>query len=249
MPPKLDLVKQKLAEALEAGKGEDTPYAVPGLWRDFASVPDRRSVNPYRFFLNSITWIEQQPQEPLIAGAEGGEWSRHAVIYNILVRAATGFDHDGDGEVMLDAIGNGWMETGTFLKTIALLPYIKQVGFNTVHLLPITTIGQDGHKGTLGSPYAIQNPYRIDPRLAEPALGLGAETEFAAFVEAAHHLGLRVVVEFVFRTASKDADWAAETFPTASRARKKRAPTARPSLGMRSWRASRNSPPTGGTAT
>jgi starch synthase (maltosyl-transferring) len=210
MPPKLDLVKQKLAEALEAGKGEDTPYAVPGLWRDFASVPDRRSVNPYRFFLNSITWIEQQPQEPLIAGAEGGEWSRHAVIYNILVRAATGFDHDGDGEVMLDAIGNGWMETGTFLKTIALLPYIKQVGFNTVHLLPITTIGQDGHKGTLGSPYAIQNPYRIDPRLAEPALGLGAETEFAAFVEAAHHLGLRVVVEFVFRTASKDADWAAE---------------------------------------
>ena len=42
------------------------------------------------------------------------------------------------------------------------------------------------------------------------ALGLGAEAEFAGFVEAAHHLGLRVVLEFVFRTAAKDAVWASE---------------------------------------
>ncbi len=41
-------------------------------------------------------------------------------------------------------------------------------------------------------------------------MGLGADGEFAAFVEAAHHLGLRVVVEFVFRTAAKDSVWAAE---------------------------------------
>jgi hypothetical protein len=222
----LDRVKQKLTQALEAGKGADVAYAVPGLWLDPAGSPARRLVNPYRFFLDNITWIESQPQESLLAGpstadgtsahgtsalrASAGEWSRHAVIYNILVRAATGFDHDGDGKVSLAPIGDGWMETGTFRKTIALLPTVKQLGFNTVHLLPITAIGQDGHKGALGSPYAIQNPYRIDPRLAEPVLGLDVETGFAAFVEAAHHLGLRVVVEFVFRTASKDADWAAE---------------------------------------
>jgi starch synthase (maltosyl-transferring) len=208
--PTLNLIRQKLTQALDAGKGEDTPYAVPGLWLDPDGAPARRSVNPYRFLLNSLEWIEGQPQEPLIAGAEHGEWSQHAAIYNVLVRAATGFDHDGDGRLGIDPIGDGWMETGTFLKTIALLPFIKQLGFNTVHLLPITAIGQDGNKGTLGSPYAIRNPYHIDPRLAEPALGLDAETEFAAFVEAAHHLDLRVVVEFVFRTASKDADWAAE---------------------------------------
>ncbi|MBN1813489.1 MAG: alpha-amylase [Anaerolineae bacterium] len=208
--PTLNLVKQKLTQALAAGKGEGISYAVPGLWLDPGGAPARRSINPYRFLLSSIEWIEGRPQEPLIAGAEHGEWSRHAVIYNVLVHAATGFDHDGDGKVSLDPVGDGWMETGTFLKTIALLPTVKRLGFNTVHLLPITTIGQDGNKGTLGSPYAIRNPYRIDPRLAEPALGLDVETEFAAFVDAAHHLGLRVVVEFVFRTASKDADWAAE---------------------------------------
>jgi hypothetical protein len=216
MPLKLNLVKQRLTQAarsqkrVEAGKGEDTSYAIPGLWRDPDGAPARCSVNPYRFFLDSIEWIEDQPHGPLIVGAEHGEWSQQAVIYNVLVHAATGFDHDGDGEISIDPTSDDWMETGTFLKTVALLPFIKQLGFNTVHLLPITAIGQDGHKGTLGSPYAIQNPCRIDPRLAEPALGLDAETEFAAFVEAAHHLGLRVVVEFVFRTASKDADWAAE---------------------------------------
>jgi len=206
----LDLVKRKLAQALEQDGGEHTPYAVPGLWLEPDGQPGRRFVNPYRFFLDRIAWIEAQTPEPLVSGAGGGEWSRNAVIYNVLVRATTGFDHDDDGLVGLDPIGDGWMETGTFLKSIALLPYVKDLGFNTVHLLPITAIGTHGHKGTLGSIYAIQNPYRLDPRLSEPVLGLDVDTECAAFVEAAHHLGLRVVVEFAFRTGSRDADWAAE---------------------------------------
>ncbi len=210
MPTALERITQRLTQALDAGRDKASPYFVPGLWLDPDGPPARRSINPYRFFLDRIEWIEAQPQEPLVAGEGNGEWSKHAVIYNLFTRAATGFDHNSDGSVSLTPIGEGWMETGTFLKSIALLPYIKRLGFNTVHLLPITAIGRDGHKGTLGSPYAIRDPYRLDPRLAEPALELDAETEFAAFVEAAHHLGLRVVVEFVFRTASKDADWAAE---------------------------------------
>jgi hypothetical protein len=210
MAAALQYIKQRLSKAIQTGKGEDVPYAVPGLWADPAGSPGRRCVNPHRFFLDRIQWITAQPEIPLIQGERGGEWTPQATVYNLFVRAAAGFDHDGDGRISLDPIGEGWRETGTFLKSIALLPYIKHLGINTVHLLPITTIGQDGNKGTLGSPYAIQNPYRIDARLAEPVLGLDADTEFTAFVEAAHHLGLRVVVEFVFRTASKDADWAAE---------------------------------------
>jgi glycosidase len=210
MPPALDRIKQILSQELAAGKGEDVAYTVPGLWSDPDSPPTRQPVNPCRFFLDRIEWINTQPETTLIQGESNGEWSPGAVIYNLFVRAAAAFDHDNDGQVGLAPIGDGWMETGTFLKSIALLPYIKDMGFNTVHLLPITAIGQDGNKGTLGSPYAIRNPYRIDPRLAEPVLGLDADTEFSAFVEAAHHLGLRVVVEFVFRTASKDTDWAAE---------------------------------------
>jgi glycosidase len=84
------------------------------------------------------------------------------------------------------------------------------MGFNTIHLLPITSIGSDGNKGTLGSPYAIKNPYELDRRLAEPCLELDVNAQFEAFVEAAHRFGMRVVVEFVFRTASKDSDWIRE---------------------------------------
>jgi glycosidase len=210
MTEALDLVKQRLINGVEAGKGRDLAYAVPTLWIGPNRSPQRRLVNPYRFYLDRINWIQAQPQEPLISGKPCGEWTKRALIYNTLIRATTGYDHDEDGEVSLDPIGDGWMETGTFLKTIATLPLVKRMGFNTIHLLPVTTIGKDGHKGTLGSVYAIQNPYRVDPRLCEPALGLKPEDEFAALIEAAHHLGLRVVVEFVFRTASKDADWVVE---------------------------------------
>ena len=210
MTEALDLVKQRLVDGVETGKGGELTYAVPDLWINPDHLSQPRLINPYHFYLDRINWIEDQPPEPLIGGTSGGEWTKEAVIYNTLVRATTGYDHDEDNEVGLDPIGDGWMETGTFLKTIATLPMVKRMGFNVIHLLPVTTIGEDGRKGTLGSVYAIQNPYRLDPRLSEPALGLEPEDEFAALIEAAHHLGMRVVVEFVFRTASKDADWVAE---------------------------------------
>ena len=133
------------------------------------------------------------------------------MIYNVCVRThGAAFDHNGNGELDLPVNSEGFRETGTFLKAMAMLPYIKRLGANTVHLLPITSIGHDGNKGTLGSPYAIRNPYELDETLGEPSLGLDVKTECKAFVEAAHRLGLRVVVEFVFRTAAKDGDWVKE---------------------------------------
>lgn len=210
MPEALELVKQKLTEAVDTGYDEALNYYVPGLWVSQDGPAEPCQVVPGRFYLGQIEWIERQPTAPLPTGRPGGEWSRDSVIYNTLIRAATGYDHDQDGRVNLDSLGRGWLETGTFLKTIATLPLIRHMGFNTLHLLPVTAIGSDGRKGTLGSVYAIQNPYRLDPRLSEPILGLEPEQELKALIEAAHHLGLRVVLEFIFRTASKDADWAAE---------------------------------------
>jgi glycosidase len=128
----------------------------------------------------------------------------------MFVRTTAAFDHNGNGHLDLPANSEGFRETGTFLKAIAMLPYIKRLGANTVHLLPVTAIGHDGNKGTLGSPYAIRNPYELDGNLSEPSLGVDPKVEFKAFVEAAHRLGLRVVVEFVFRTAAKDSDWVKE---------------------------------------
>lgn len=184
-------------------------YAVPGLWVGRKGAARRRvRVDPIRWLSDVIGRIEAEPGAPRPTG-RAGDWTRDAVVYNVLIRTAAAFDHNGNGRIDLDAV-DGWRETGTFAKAIALLPYVRDLGCNTVHLLPITAIGDDGRKGILGSPYAVRNPYRLDPSQAEPGLGLGVDVEFAAFVEAAHRLGLRVVQEFVLRTAAKDSDWVAE---------------------------------------
>jgi len=184
------------------------PYYVPGLWIDAASTPAQR-VDPFAFYADRLREILHAEPVPLVQGA-GGEWSRHARVYNLFPRVTTAFDHAQDGRLAIEPSADGWRETGTLLKCIALLPYLQSMEINTVHLLPITAVGRDGRKGTLGSPYAIRDPYRLDENLDEPALGLDVEVLFAGFVEAAHRLGIRVVVEFVLRTAAKDSDWIGE---------------------------------------
>ena len=184
---------------------------IPGLWIDPAGPVAAQSVVPEQFFLDSLRGILAAPRRQRVTdGDVPGDWGKNAIAYNLLVRYGAAFDLDGDGRISCEPLASGWRETGTFLKAIALLPFIRSLGCNTIHLLPITSIGQDGNKGDLGSAFAIRDPYALDEHLAEPALGLDVETEFAAFVEAAHHLGIRIVVEFVFRTAAKDAAWAKE---------------------------------------
>jgi len=201
-------LRDRLAQAAAQG-GPTPPYEIPGLWVGLDHPPTHHSVPPARFYLERAEQILAQAPPPPSA-ATNRRWSRQATVYNLLVRASTAFDHNSDGRVSPEPTDAGWRETGTFVKSIALLPILHTMGFNTVHLLPITTVGRHGRKGNLGSVYAVRNPYRLDPLLGEPVLGLGPEAEFAAFVEAAHRLGMRVVVEFVFRTAALDADWVPE---------------------------------------
>ncbi len=184
---------------------EKYTYSIPGLWLGKGADPVR--VNPCEIVLHALDDIMRRPDK---RPKRGGDWTREAVIYNLFVRATCAFDHDRNGELDLPVNREGWRETGTFLKALVMLPYIQSLGTNVIHLLPITAIGSDGNKGNLGSPYAIRNPYRLDDSLCEPKIGLGAEKEFSLFVNAAHRLGMRVVVEFVFRTSSKDSDWITE---------------------------------------
>lgn len=188
------------------GIGTDIDYRVPSQWLPaFNGAAKIVNCLATSFWRASIEAILQTPSTPLIEGGQG-EWSQRAVVYNLFVRSSCAFDHDGDEDV--SALNRqGLRETGTFLKAITLLPYIQSLGCNVVHLLPICRIGVDGRKGSLGSPYAIANPYQLDETLSEPLVGLGPDAEFGAFVEAAHRLGIRVVVEFVFRTAAKDSEW------------------------------------------
>jgi glycosidase len=160
-------------------------------------------VNPFDFYLNKIEAIRNS--------ASASESKSHKpIIYNMFLRYTATFDHNADGAIGIEPLDTGFRETGTFLKGIALLPYIKSLGTTIIYLLPVTSIGIDEKKGTLGSPYAIRNPLKIEETLGEPILDLDIEVQFKAFVEAVHMAGIKLVTEFVFRTASVDSDLSLE---------------------------------------
>jgi starch synthase (maltosyl-transferring) len=222
-------VKHSLSLVLENLKKRKTEekkslaYRVPALWRapgeEIPPEPGRIIVSdPYEYLIHHIeAIIARRGSKDVYADyrGTGGFWIDNAVVYNIFPRLATAFDHNGDGtiggessDVTVNA--DGIRETGTFLKTIALLGHIHALGCTVVYFLPTTSIGRFGNKGDLGSPYAIRNPYELDERLADPLCDLDITTQFAALVEACHILGMKVILEFVFRTAAKDSDWITE---------------------------------------
>jgi starch synthase (maltosyl-transferring) len=198
-----------LALLLQALKSLNKPtpvatYRVPGIWTGQKNGIEQ--VNPQEYFTRIIERI-LEGCDALKPQNEKTDWRPEAIVYNLFIRLTTAFDHNGDGTIGTDPLEYGFRETGTLLKAIALLPYIKNLGANTVYILPVTEIGSQNKKGSLGSPYAVKNPRKLDPMLDEPALGLSAEILLKAFVEAAHILEIHVVLEFVFRTASMDSSW------------------------------------------
>lgn len=196
---------QEIIDCLRHSRRElSNPYWIPGLWIDFESNQSQ-NLNPYDFYADRLQAILEAEPQALVSGETGGEWTRKAITYNLFPRLTTAFDHNAS-EKLEYVNDDDWRETGTLLKSIAILPYIRSMGFNTVHLLPINAIGQDGRKGTLGSPFAIKDPYLIDENLGEPVVS-DTQLLFRAFVEAAHRLGIRVVMEFVFRVAARDSNW------------------------------------------
>ncbi len=180
-------------------------YHIPLLWDNpIAGRLHTIKTNPFDFFLKKIKEIRN------LSKYSKPQHTHQNIVYNMFVRYTAAFDHNNDGKVEAGLNAEGFRETGTFLKALALLPYIHSLGCDTIYLLPVTSIGKAGRKGNLGSPYAIADPYKLDENLSEPILELSVEEQFAAFVEAAHLAGMRVVVEFVFRTASIDSPLALE---------------------------------------
>jgi len=57
-------------------------------------------------------------------------------------------------------------------------------------LMPIHQIGKKNRKGTLGSPYAVKDYYSVNPEF-------GTLDDLKHFVQAAHDMGMRVILDWV----------------------------------------------------
>jgi starch synthase (maltosyl-transferring) len=209
----LQVILQKLNERRELDCG---PYFIPAAWnlpeyRNFSENGAEKgeiNVNPYDFMIHCLK--EQilghaQAERNYLTGLNGASAAgprelTNSVIYSMFPRMLTAWDHRHNGEI----------GSGSFLKTICLLPFLKRMNVEIVYLLPVFKYSDRYKKGGSGSPYSIKNIYQLAPDLHEPLLGADdpamVETEFKAFVESCHILGIRVMLDFVFRTVARDSD-------------------------------------------
>ncbi|GIM30051.1 maltodextrin glycosyltransferase [Clostridium polyendosporum] len=209
--------------------GENLTYAVPDMWNCFDYNGEELKkkengllyVNPYKFYYQCINNFIIRNYDESIQYSKSlaqinnlfkernedgrGDWIRKSSIYSMHVRTTTSWDHDGCGELK-DINGNGFKETGTFVKSIVLLPLLKKMGIDTIYLLPIAMHSIKNKKGEMGSPYAVKNFFKIDPELKDYITGddFSVEDEFGAFVEACHMVGIRVMIDIIPRTAARD---------------------------------------------
>ncbi len=201
-----DSIKQ-ICSMLKDGVGSmPEKYYVPEAWNTwgfarFTNIPGRNGeimVDPYDFYSDCIV-------NGILAAGNGTAAVQtidpaRLTIYSMLPRAATAWDHYERGRLL----------PGTFLKTLCLLPYLHSMGINVVYLLPVFSGSDRYRKGEIGSPYSIKNIYKINRSLHDPLLGNYSQelldTQFKAFTQACHLLGIRVMVDFAFRTVSRDND-------------------------------------------
>ena len=127
------------------------------------------------------------------------EWTKDAVIYQINTRQFT--------------------PEGTFRAAIDHLPRLQALGVDILWLMPIHPIGEVNRKGSLGSPYAVKDYFGVNPEF-------GTEDDFRAFVDEAHALGFKVILDWVANHTAWDnplvtdhpdwyeRDWKGDFHPT-----------------------------------
>lgn len=105
------------------------------------------------------------------------EWTRDAVLYQLNTRQFT--------------------PEGTFKAAQKQLPRLAAMGVDIIWLMPIHPIGEAHRKGSLGSPYAVRDYRAVNPEF-------GTAAEFRAFVDEAHRLGLKVILDWVANHSAYD---------------------------------------------
>lgn len=153
---------------------------------------------PDRNYLVSLSQLHHKP-------IRHGDWIKEAFVYSSMIRTSSAYDHDQNKTI--DVINeDGFKESGTFLKQIFLLPFLKEIGIDTLYLLPFFETSTQYKKGAFGSCYAITNPFHLDPLLADPMLDeLTLFEQAKAFFEACHMLDIRVIIDIIPRTSAIDA--------------------------------------------
>ena len=85
--------------------------------------------------------------------------------------------------------------SGNFINAIERLDEIKELGINTIHVLPITPVGKLKALGTAGSLYAISGFDKINEQLVDKTSNLSPKDQAKKFIDECHKRGIKVVID------------------------------------------------------
>lgn len=101
-------------------------------------------------------------------------------------------------ELIYSIFVRNFSDQGTFKGVESQLDRLKQMGVDTIWLMPVNTIGSENRKGDLGSPYAIKDYYEINSEL-------GSESDLKNLINAIHQHQMKVMIDIVFNHTSTDS--------------------------------------------
>lgn len=111
------------------------------------------------------------------------EWVETCVLYEVNIRQYT--------------------EEGTFAAFEKHLDRLKEMGINTLWLMPIHPISKTNRKGTLGSYYSVTDYKDVNPEF-------GTMEDFQHLMTAAHDKGFKVILDWVANHTGWDNAWITE---------------------------------------
>lgn len=173
---------------------------IPQVWNSYIGCDNKATekhnvikVNEALFFKKVIERIRESKDEM-------DSDIKHSRIYCAMPRYTMAWD----------TCGNGGISNGTLVRMLALLPILKKMQVNVLYLLPITEYSTRNQKGDMGSPFAIKDFYKLDPNLHDEIVegieNFDLNDEFHLLVEAAHLVGIRIVIDFIPRVTARDSN-------------------------------------------
>ncbi len=141
-------------------------------------------VNPFEYFSRAVRRIFEF--EVPVKTLNSSKWLNNALIYNLNIQKDLSYNHKG-----FWSPGNkgnlNYTENGTFLKAMAILPFIKETGYNTLYI-------ED----------KLDDLSLLKDSLIEE---VSPNDQFEAFIEAAHLMNLNLLTEIDLSGISENPRW------------------------------------------
>lgn len=173
------------------------------------SAEDKAPFNPLlsKYIIKQSSQIlKPNAMQPIsdVGAMQNGVWNNHlkdmfvnnrANILGVIPRTMNAKDLDGNGLIQIGE------ESGNFINAIERLDEIKDMGINTLHILPIHPAGKTLAMGTAGSLYAPDRfieedgKLAVDPNLKDPNTEGSAWDHFKMFIDECHKRNISVMLD------------------------------------------------------